>query len=176
MKTVPGVYDLSHKVLKWSFIAAAAVGSASLIFGGVASSKSGTIGVLTAFAKALERSFALTSFVLLVGVLLFLLWFPVQVPRNLAVFSAAYLAFFGITVASLFVAYFIPSDRSAAGFMTKAVEGASVACYILWLVTLNRAGEEQPVRVGHIWKPADQQKLLQQLDAINATLLTGARR
>ncbi len=175
MRSVPGVSRLSRKVLQWSFIAAAIAGMAAFVLGGSPYAGAGSLRFLTLLARSLERSFTLTALLLLVGVLGFLLWFPVQVPRNLAVFSAAYLVFFAVTVATLFAGDLFPKGNSAQ-FISRAIETLSAVCYIWWLVTLDKAGEHQPVRVGHIWKPAEQENLMTQLNAINDALLSGSRR
>jgi len=53
--------------------------------------------------------------------------------------------------------------------------GVSVACLMFWLFCLNRRGEIRRVVVGHQWNPGDEQRLLAQLDAINASLLRSVR-
>jgi hypothetical protein len=175
MRSVPGVYRLSRKVLQWSFIAAAVAGMAVFVLGGTTYTSGGSLHFLVILARSLERSFTLTALLLLAGVLGFLLWFPVQVPKNLAVFSGAYLVFFAVTVATLFAGDFFPKGDSAK-FISRAIEIISAVCYIWWLVTLDKAGEQQPVRIGHIWKPAEQANLMTQLNAINDALLSGSRR
>ncbi len=174
MRSVPGVYRLSRQVLKWCFIAAGIIGSATLVLAGPPNARSGTLHFLVLLARSLERSFTLTALVLLAGVLGFLLWFPVQVPRNLAVFSGAYLVFFAFTAITLFAGDFFPNaDRAL--YITRAMEIVSALCYIWWLAKLNKAGEEQPVRIGHIWKPAEQEQLMTKLNAINDALLGASR-
>lgn len=174
MSSAPGVYRLSRKVLQWSFGAAAAAGVVTFAFSGVPTTWTVSPDFLLLFARILERSFALTAFLLLVGVLAFLLWFPVQVPRNLAIFSGGYLVFFAVTVTSLFIGDFV--SRNSEKLINAATGLVSLACYVWWLVALSKAGEEQPVRIGHSWKPAEQQKLIGRLGEINDALLASSRR
>jgi hypothetical protein len=47
---------------------------------------------------------------------------------------------------------------------------------MFWLVGLNRRGEEKDIVVGHQWNPGDDQRLLEQLGAINARLLRSGRK
>lgn len=171
MSTVPGVYGLSRKVLHLSTVIAALVGTA-VFFADKAPKAHAALPSLILLSRSLERSFTLTALLLLLGVLGFVLYFPVQVPRNLAVFSGAYVVYFTVTTASLFASDFLPAGNSAV-FLTRVTEIMSGLCYCWWLLTLSRAGEFQPVRVGHIWAPAEQEKLLTKLNAINEALLAG---
>lgn len=51
------------------------------------------------------------------------------------------------------------------------------ACLLYWLIFINRAGEEAPARIGHSWgTEVQQQRVMAQLEAMNATLLRAARR
>jgi hypothetical protein len=109
----------------------------------------------------------------LLAMLAFLLWFPVDVPRNLAVFSAGYLIFFAIKSLSLFMRYFSPDWLPV---ISVAILVVSAACCFYWLFFLSVAGKTAMVRIGHSWKPQEQERLLGQLGAINATLLRSARR
>jgi hypothetical protein len=174
MRGVPGVYDLSRKVLQASFLAAAVVGGAVFVLYRAPDSHSDPLHFLSLLGRSLERSVTLTALLLLLGVLGFMLWFPVQVPRNLAVFSGAYLVFFTATVITLFSGEFIRAGNSAR-ILSRAIEIVSALCYCWWLFTLSKAGEQEPVRIGHIWRPADQDKLMNKLNAINEALLTGSR-
>lgn len=49
--------------------------------------------------------------------------------------------------------------------------GVAVACQIFWLFALTQDGEEKRVVVGQQWNLGDDQRLLAQLEAINASLL-----
>jgi hypothetical protein len=50
------------------------------------------------------------------------------------------------------------------------------ACLLVWLVYLDRRGEQRKIRPGHSWRRADQERLIGQLEAINAALVRSARR
>src|SRR5271170_4105589 len=109
----------------------------------------------------------------LVSMLLFLLWFPVDIPRNIAIFSAGYIIFFTVKSLTLFLRYFSPA---ALPHISVSILSISGVCYLYWMFFLTPAGETVPVRIGHRWKPQEQERLLGQLGAINATLLRSARR
>jgi hypothetical protein len=51
-----------------------------------------------------------------------------------------------------------------------------VTCQLFWLFALGRQGEQKRVVVGHHWKPSDEQRLLGQLEAINASLLRSRKK
>ncbi len=134
-------------------------------------------------ANQLKRSVSLTeifdqavSTVLLLTLLAmlgFLLWFPLDVPRNLVLFSAGYLIFFAVKSLSLFMRYFSPDWVPT---ISVSILVVSAGCCFYWLVFLSAMGETAKVRIGHSWKPQEQERLLGQLGALNATLLRSARR
>ncbi len=120
-----------------------------------------------------DQTVSTVLLVTLVAMLLFLLWFPVEVPRNTMIFSAGYIIFFAVKSLSLFFRYF---SAEALPLINIAIQMLSAMCCLYWLFFLSPSGETVPVRLGHIWKPQEQKRLLGQLDAINATLLRSARR
>lgn len=111
----------------------------------------------------------------LVSMLIFLLWFPIEVPRNTVIFCAGYIIFFTVKSLSLFFRYFYFSP-AALQTISSLIQVISAACCLYWLFFLTPAGETSTVRLGHRWKPQEQDRLLSQLGAINTTLLRSARR
>jgi hypothetical protein len=120
-----------------------------------------------------DQTVSLVLLLTLVSMLCFLLWFPIDVPRNIAVFSAGYIIFFTVKSLTLFLRYFSPD---ALPYINISILSISALCYLYWMVFLTPVGETVPVRIGHRWKPQEQERLLDQLGAINATLLRSARR
>jgi hypothetical protein len=123
-------------------------------------------------ALTVDQTVSTVLLLTLVVMLLFLLWFPVDVPRNTVIFSAGYIIFFAVKSLSLFFRYF---SAGALPSINIAIQVVSAVCFSYWLVYLTRSGQVVPVRLGHRWKPQEQERLLSQLDAINATLLRSAR-
>jgi hypothetical protein len=123
--------------------------------------------------EILDQAVSTVLLLTLLAMLAFLLWFPVDVPRNLVVFSAGYLIYFAVRSLSLFMQYFSPDWVPV---ISVAILVVSAGCCFYWLFFLSVAGETAKVRIGHSWKPQEQERLLVQLDAINATLLRSARR
>lgn len=119
-----------------------------------------------------DQTVSCVLLLVLVSMLVFFLWFPIQLARNTAVFAAGYVVFFAVKSLTLFVAYFSTNALPEIGILTLVV---SAACYLYWLVSLTRAGEAMEITVGHRWKPQEQERLLGQLGAINATILRSTR-
>jgi hypothetical protein len=52
----------------------------------------------------------------------------------------------------------------------------SAACYLVWIFAITQNGESRIVTLRHNWAISDEQRLIHQLDNINATLLRAAQR
>jgi hypothetical protein len=122
---------------------------------------------------SIDQTVSMVLLLTLLSMLVFLLWFPVDVPRNTVIFAAGYIIFFAVKSLSLFFRYF---SADALPLINLSILVVSAACYLYWLLFLTSAGETVPVRLGHRWKPQEQERLLGQLGAINTTLLRSARR
>jgi len=171
MHEYPGVYRLSSKVLSGSIALAAVVGGVSTARLLYLSPPSGDFWIWGfTIAISLERTVSVASLILLLGVLGFLVWFPVAVPRNLVVFSITYIVFFAANVVSFSV-----YDVSHLRLVAWSVLIVATLCYWSWLLFLTAAGEKAPSRIGHRWNPGDRERLLGQLGAINSTILGAAR-
>ena len=171
MYEYPGVHKLSAKVLNGSIAVAAVVGTLSAARSlYLLRLNSDVWQRLEASGAALEQTTSVACLILLLGVLGFLLWFPIEVPRNLVVFSITYVVFFAANVASY--SLYSASNFLAVGWSVLIV---SCLCYSCFLVCLTEAGEHAPARIGHSWKPADQERLLEKLGALNAAVLGAGR-
>ena len=60
--------------------------------------------------------------------------------------------------------------------LNDVLEVISAACYLVWIFFLTRAGESRITTLRHNWSPDDEQRLIDQLNSINATLLRAARK
>ena len=114
---------------------------------------------------------SLVLFVLLVSA--FLVYYPVPLGRNVIVYSMGYAVFF-LTRAA--VTLLLNLGQNWARPLSDVAMAVSVACLILWIFALRRAGENKRVVVGHQWNPGDNQRLLARLDAINTSLLRSGRK
>jgi len=114
---------------------------------------------------------ALVVFLLLISG--FLLYYPVPLGRNAIVYLSGYAVSF-LTAATVTLV------NNLGYSWNRLLGGANMAifvgCLMFWLFMLNREGENRRVVVGHQWNPGDEQRLLAQLDAINAILLRSAKK
>jgi hypothetical protein len=127
-----------------------------------------TPNTLTGYLFIFERPIlsSLVVFVLLISA--FLVYYPVPLGRNVIVYLAGYAVYFVTIVTMVFInnlGYFWNRQKGNIDM------GISVLCLTFWLLALNRKGEDKRVVVGHHWNPGDEQRLLAQLEAINASLL-----
>jgi hypothetical protein len=166
----PGIYSVSKKVLLGCFTLALIVSvcSARLEYG------SSTIENLPVnVGLIIERAVCTGALLVLVLSLAYLLWFPVEVARNVAFLSAGLVIYFASETA-LLLARNIWSPQSLRLVSTVLIL-ISTVCLITWAFLLNSAGERSMVRPGHSWSPDDQQRLLTQLDALNSVLVRNSR-
>lgn len=175
---LPGILKFSRRVLHLSFLAAVVIGLATARPEFLAHEQ--TVGHIDRLNRLLaagfvgERIFSMVAALALIATLAFILWFPVQMPRNLAVFSVGFIIYF-VAKASLLVVYsFWPGLNLSA--LNVATLFVIAACLLYFLIFINKSGEEAPARIGHSWNTAQQERLIGQLEAMNAALLRAARR
>ncbi|MBV9762019.1 MAG: hypothetical protein JO340_15760 [Acidobacteriaceae bacterium] len=177
LANLPGIRRLSHKILNGAFVGALLVALLTAEPEYAASKLAGsTDAVMRALGAAfvMERVIFMAALLVLLAVLAFILWFPVQMPRNLAVFSIGFTVFFLVTAALLLARTYLPGGSLS--LFSDIATSVLAACYVYWLLFLNRAGETRPVRMGHSWGPAEQGRLVGQLEAMNTALLRSVRR
>jgi hypothetical protein len=168
----PGILSMSRKVSVICFAVAGvlAFGSAHLELAALnlqAHSSGLAFWVNVSFVA--ERAIYTASLVLLALMLFYLLWFPVQVSRNVAALSAGLLVYFSAKTVLIFGRNVWSPDSLR--LVSAIIILVSSACLLFWVLYLTPAGERIQVRLGHSWKPADQERLMQQLEALNAALL-----
>jgi hypothetical protein len=171
-----GILRLSRKILNIAF-AAALLGAfltarPEYLASGLASSPD-PVNRALAIMLVLQRVIFLAALLVLLAIIAFILWFPVEMPRNLAVFSFGFVVFFSIgTVVFLLHTYWPPAGPRVFDIASFAL----AACYAYWLLFINRAGETLPVLMGHSWEPGQQQRMIAELEAMNAALVRPSRR
>ena len=132
-----------------------------------------TPNTVTGYLFSFERPIlsSLIVFVLLIGG--FLVYYPVPLGRNVIVYLTGYAVYFLTIATTAFI--------NNLGYFWNRFKGSvdmsvSVLCLLFWLLALSRQGEDKQVVVGHHWKPGDEERLLAQLEAINASLLRSGRK
>ncbi len=177
LANLPGILRISRRVLNIAFVGALIVAFSTAHWEYSASSLATSqdpIQRALAVALVLERVIAMAAVLVLLAMLALILWFPVQMPRNLAVFSVGFVAFFSFRTAALLARTYLPNVNPL--LLGETSTFVLSACYAYWLMFLNRAGELRPVRMGHSWKPGEQQRMIQQLEQMNAALVASLRR
>ncbi|MGA2146074.1 MAG: hypothetical protein ABSH49_14055 [Bryobacteraceae bacterium] len=124
------------------------------------------------YVIAAERGIYLSLATFLLLILLFLTRYPVPLSRNVIVHAAVFSVYFiSNTLVLLARALFgVRFHETASTFLL----GISVLCVYAWLLFLSPHGEEVRVQLPH-FGPEHEEKILRQLDAINATLLRVSR-
>lgn len=165
----PGIYSVSRRITTACFVLAllTSVLSAQLEY------SAGIHNLPVNIALIAERAVYTGALVVLLLSLSYLLWFPVGVTRNLAVLSSGLVIFFASDT-TLVLARNLWSPQSLR-LVSTVLGGISTACLVFWAVCISAIGERTTVRPGHSWKADDQQKVLAQLDALNAALIRNAR-
>jgi hypothetical protein len=160
---------------RWTFIAAVvvAVVVAALTLSPDLSNPSEKFKMLL-YIDVVERAILSSVAIFLLLMTAFLVWYPIPLSRNIVVFAMVYAPFFLGKAAALFVRNVAGSDliRTA----STIILAIQCACLLVWLLYLNRRGEERKVIVGHQWRPGDDERLVAQLNAVNRTLLRSARK
>jgi hypothetical protein len=175
MQAHPAILNASKKALAASFAVAIAIGfvSAEMEFSVTNERAAPALVSLVTHGVVIERACLTTAFLLLALTFSFLLWFPVDVSRNVALLSSGLLIYFagGAALIVLRDVWTLGSWQT----LSLGFSALQTACLAVWLRFLNVRGEERKVRPGHSWKPAEQDRLLQQLEAINAVLLRSVK-
>ncbi len=175
--TLPGILKFSRRLLNVTFVIAISVAlwSASAEY-----HSSNAIRLPTFLARTvggmfvLDRAICSAALLAILAILCFVLWFPVQMPKNLAMFSAGFAVYFAATTASLLTWSLFSADSLR--LLDNLTMLTLSLCYAYWILFLTPEGESIPVRMGHSWDPPEQDRLLGQLEAMNASLLRSARR
>lgn len=171
LRSLPGLLRASRTLLNIAFPTALVV-SAVTVFRTWAEPFS-LVRALS-FGLVLERVFATGALITLAIILAFVLWFPVRIPRNLMIFSFVFVVYFTGKEILLILQSFLP--RTCEHLLSAADTGLLGCCFLVWIALITPKGETAQVRIGHSWEPAQQKKLLDQLEGMNSALLRQARR
>lgn len=129
---------------------------------------------LASMAIILERVISTLALLILLMMLAFILWFPIKMPRNLAVFSIGFFIYFGAKTSLILLRNFWSHESLA--LLTTGVNSILCACLLSWTFFLTKAGESVPVTIGQSWRPGERKALVHDLDALNALLAQVSRR
>jgi hypothetical protein len=133
----------------------------------------GTYPVVAGFL-AVQRALTSSLAVFLVLLTAFLLFFPIPLRWNLAVYALVYFIYFAATSAGIFLRnVFGPEVTRSINTGLTAVGALSL---LLWLILLTAKGEKRETVVGPRWSAEREKPMLEQLNAVNAALLRTARK
>lgn len=113
--------------------------------------------------------YSLVFFVVLITA--FLVYYPIPLSRNVIYYSIGYGFYFTTKALAIFLQYYGPEW---ARIPSLTAVTASTACLIFWACFLTEQGQAKTMVLAHKtrkWDAEDEQRLLRQLDAINASLL-----
>jgi hypothetical protein len=114
--------------------------------------------------------------ILLLMVLLlggFLMWFPVQLRRNVVYYAVGYVIYFLSKSVLLLVRNVLEKDVTMVLSAANLLIGDAVLLF--WIVRLNARGQESSISVGHRWNREEADAAVEQLKAINQALIRAGR-
>jgi hypothetical protein len=125
---------------------------------------------LTGLVAVVGRALSFAELLAITLTLMFILRFPIRVPRNLAVFTAGLSTYLIFQIVVELLRSYVPGLEKS-----RLLEGApsyfTAACLVYWLLSLNPAGEQVDATLGRGWQTVPQAHLVRQLEALNAALL-----
>jgi len=129
---------------------------------------------LVGFYVLVERGLLFSLVIFLILMLWFLSHYPVVLRRNVVIHSVVYAIFFlssSVTfLAHSFLGYEVARPLNALFTAIMAI------CVVGWMTLLDGAGEVEKRSLKRAWNTAEDRRLIEQLDSLNATLLRIARK
>lgn len=120
--------------------------------------------------QLVHRTISVDVLLFLSSILLFLLWFPVPLSRNVVSYAIGFMIVFAskfsILVVSSLSGYSSPALRALSVIHMGVV--VLVLCYWIW--KMNAANERVDVVMGHSWNRTQERALIHQLESINDTI------
>ena len=163
-----GIATLSRKVILGATLFSALLAALTFFFR-PESKLSETLMAVATIERAVNISL-LCFIIVLVG---FLTWFPVPLSRNTLVHSTVFSVYFALRAAVSLARASISHD--IAGLLNAAVMSASVLSILVWTLGLSQRGQEVKVVSGIRRTGVDEERLIEQLESINRSLIRTAR-
>jgi hypothetical protein len=160
-----GIYTASRKIMSWCVVGAVAIAAASA---GIDLGRGSARYPILEFFLAADRTVTLSLLAFILALMAVLSWFPVPLNRNVLLHTVVFTFFFAAKAALLFSRNLFGPDFTRPGSL--ALFGVSIACLATWSVLLMTREQARIVRSGIERSPADEARLMAQLDAINETL------
>jgi hypothetical protein len=160
----PAVARVGRQIVIYMLLAAMLISGVGLLLEPAAAP-----GQTQVMHSILRAEGAVDSMVLafLVVAVLFLLWFPLKMRRNVAVCIAAFAFYMFHRWALLRFVNLNPADVRV---LSAVMVVLSLACLVLWTLALQPEGENVTTTTGHGGNPKEAERILGQLAAINERL------
>ncbi len=130
--------------------------------------------LIFAFVVA-DKGIAMASVVILVVILAFILWFPVKMSKNLAIFSIGLVVYFASKTGLELVKIYVRFGSTTMEILDIVFSGVLSLCFCYWIAFLDSKGSLTTVRIGHGWQPEEQEKLIKQLESLNGALMRSSQ-
>lgn len=163
-----GIASFSRRVILIALVVSAGFAALTFVLRPT-STLSETLALVATLERAVNISL-LCFIILLVG---FLTWFPVRLSRNTLVHSTVFSVYFALRAVTSLIRTSIPQDLWLT--LNILAMGASVLSIIVWILGLTPQGEQVTVRSGLRRDAIEQERLMEQLESINRSLLRTAR-
>jgi len=124
------------------------------------------------FVMQRTADFSVATFLLTIA--WFVMWFPVRVKWNVAVYTLGFVVYFSADFFGLLAQNLLPFRFLAP--TNTVMLCISFLCLASWLWGMRREGEQRTTVVGHGWNPGAAAQLTEQLREINHALGRFARR
>src|SRR5581483_500205 len=128
--------------------------------------------LLLPYYYAIERGVDFSLFLFLILILLWLTRYPVPLSRNVLVHSMAFSILFLSNTAGVLAQTIL--GKNMLPYLSRFVLGIGAACILIWLFFLTPKGEEVRLSLP-IFGPEHEKRILNQLEALNSTLLKVSR-
>jgi hypothetical protein len=160
LRDLPGIASIARRYIKIALAAAILLSLAVLQLEQI---PQGTISRFFTFESTIVCS--LVFFVFLITV--FLVYYPIPLNRNVIFYSIGYAFYFTTKALALFLRN-TGHQWDKFGFSLVTV---ATGCLLFWVFSLSQSGEQKTIVFGHRWNEKDERRLIEQLDAINKSLL-----
>lgn len=166
LRGLPGLASVGRSFVRWALLISAVISISLLHFERLSSRP------LVEFL-VIERVVTTCLLVLVFTITGFLSYFPVELGRNTIVYTIGYAILFTARTGGLLL---LNSEGSVwVDRLNLLFPLIDCACLTLWAVMLTAEGQKAQVRFGHQWRREDEEKLLRQLESLNASLLRVAK-
>lgn len=166
LRDLTGLASVSRRYLRITLAAAILISLVLLSFEKSPPSVTGLFLIV-------ERTIVGSLLIFVLFITMFLVYYPVPLNRNVIVYSVGYAVYYLTKAAALFLRNIGHRWYRPLGDLLILV---STSCLVFWMFTLNRKGEAKSMVIGHRWHPEDEERLLSQLQEINASLSRAARK